>query len=177
MDLRPLVFSAVLFFCGSFRAASAQQPKPEQAGQEKPKEEKKPAPEEKVVQTKHSARIGGAEVKYTATAGTMLLKLEDARRRQRDVHVIDGDAGCAPATTLAPQITPTYFVAAKPRTPTSVRTFPTSTPTPSDGIPRITVGDNYYEPSSLTVSTGSGTVCQATSRMPAGMRVRRTRDA
>jgi predicted amidohydrolase YtcJ len=26
------------------------------------------------------------------------------------------------------------------------------------------------EPSSLTVSTGSGTVCQATSRMPAGMR-------
>ena len=46
---------------------------------EKPKEEKKtpPAPEEKIVQTKHSARIGGQEIKYTATTGTILLKLED----------------------------------------------------------------------------------------------------
>ena len=43
---------------------------------EKPKDEKKP-PEEKIVQTKHSIRIGGQEIKYTATAGTILLKLED----------------------------------------------------------------------------------------------------
>src|SRR5579863_6781063 len=39
------------------------------------KDEKKP--EEKIVQTKHSVKIGGQEVKYTATAGTILLKLED----------------------------------------------------------------------------------------------------
>ena len=32
-------------------------------------------------------------------------------------------------------------------------------------------------PSSRTVSTGSGTLCQATSRMPAGMRVKRMREA
>src|SRR4029077_2483857 len=45
---------------------------------EKPKDEKKsPVPEEKIVQTKHSLKIGGQEIKYTATAGTILLKLED----------------------------------------------------------------------------------------------------
>ena len=42
---------------------------------DKTKDEKKP--EEKVVQTKHSVKIGGQEIKYTATAGTILLKLED----------------------------------------------------------------------------------------------------
>jgi carboxypeptidase C (cathepsin A) len=42
------------------------------------KEEKKPpVPEEKTSQTKHTIQIGGKEVKYTATAGTMLLKKED----------------------------------------------------------------------------------------------------
>ena len=43
---------------------------------EKSKDEKKP--EEKVVQTKHTIKIGGQEIKYTATAGTILLKLEDS---------------------------------------------------------------------------------------------------
>ena len=42
---------------------------------EEKKDEKKP--EEKMVQTKHSIKIGGQEIKYTATAGTLLLKLED----------------------------------------------------------------------------------------------------
>ena len=61
-------------------AAAGQQPEksPEKPA-EKSKDEKKPAPpEEKTVQTKHAARIGGQEVKYTATAGTILLKLEDS---------------------------------------------------------------------------------------------------
>ena len=54
-------------------------PPPDKPQAEKPKEEKKtpPTPEEKVVQTKHSLKIGGQEIKYTATAGTILLKLED----------------------------------------------------------------------------------------------------
>jgi carboxypeptidase C (cathepsin A) len=47
-----------------------------QGSQEKGKEDKKP-PEEKVSQTKHTIQIGGKDVKYTATAGTMLLKKED----------------------------------------------------------------------------------------------------
>jgi len=74
-----LIFAAVALFLGvSF--AMAQQPggdKPADKTAEKPKDEKKPAPEDKSVQTKHSLKIGGQEVKYTATAGTMVLKLED----------------------------------------------------------------------------------------------------
>jgi len=47
-----------------------------QTPQEKGKEDKKP-PEEKASSTKHTIEIGGKELKYTATAGTMLLKKED----------------------------------------------------------------------------------------------------
>ena len=76
------VFAAAVFCCcASF--ALAQQPGGEKAADksadkagEKAKEDKK-APEDKSVQTKHSVKIGGQEVKYTATAGTMVLKLED----------------------------------------------------------------------------------------------------
>jgi carboxypeptidase C (cathepsin A) len=49
--------------------------KDDKAKDDKTKDEKKP--EEKVVQTKHTVKIGGQEIKYTATAGTILLKLED----------------------------------------------------------------------------------------------------
>jgi carboxypeptidase C (cathepsin A) len=54
---------------------TADKSKEEKAKDEKGKEEKKP--EEKIVQTKHAIKIGGQEIKYTATAGTILLKLED----------------------------------------------------------------------------------------------------
>src|ERR1700674_5277172 len=71
--------SAALVFLGASLCFAGQQqpPQPEKAT-EKPKEEKKPpVPEEKIVQTKHALKIGGQEIKYTATAGTILLKLED----------------------------------------------------------------------------------------------------
>jgi carboxypeptidase C (cathepsin A) len=71
--------SAALLFLG-MNLSLAQQPSTPQQDKtaEKAKEEKKPpAPEEKIVQTKHSLKIGGQEIKYTATAGTILLKLED----------------------------------------------------------------------------------------------------
>jgi len=74
--------SLILFLAAS--GAFAQRPatpppQGDKAATEKPKEEKKTpaAPEEKVSQTKHSMKIGGQEIKYTATAGTILLKLED----------------------------------------------------------------------------------------------------
>ncbi|HYL06373.1 MAG TPA: peptidase S10 [Thermoanaerobaculia bacterium] len=38
-------------------------------------------PEEKLVTTHHKARIGGREIAYTATAGTMLLKKDDGKVR------------------------------------------------------------------------------------------------
>ena len=46
---------------------------------EKAKEEKKtpPKPEEKSSQTKHTFKLDGKEIRYTATAGTILLKQED----------------------------------------------------------------------------------------------------
>ncbi|MBZ5700209.1 MAG: peptidase S10 [Acidobacteriia bacterium] len=73
---RSAILATALCFAGL--SARAQQPPPQPAP-EKPKEEKKtpPPPEEKAVPTKHSIRIAGQEIKYTATAGTMLLKLED----------------------------------------------------------------------------------------------------
>jgi len=50
--------SAVLFFLGMNLSFAQQQPPQDKAG-EKPKEEKKPpTPEEKIVQTKHSLKIG-----------------------------------------------------------------------------------------------------------------------
>src|SRR5260370_26676490 len=71
--------SAAVLLLGLNLSFAQQQPTPSQDKPgEKPKEEKKPpVPEEKIVQTKHSLKIGGQEIKYTATAGTILLKLED----------------------------------------------------------------------------------------------------
>src|SRR5262244_2927821 len=87
MRFRAMRWCALLLFGGAC-VASAQQPKPpEPAAAEKPKEEKKPAPEEKTVQSKHTARIGGQEMKYTATAGTLLLKLEDGTPKASEFYV------------------------------------------------------------------------------------------
>lgn len=63
----------------TFAQQSAQAPaeKPGEKAADKSKEEKKPPLEDKVVQTKHSARIGGQEIKYTATAGTIVMKTEE----------------------------------------------------------------------------------------------------
>jgi carboxypeptidase C (cathepsin A) len=46
------------------------------------KKEEKPAPKDNLVVTKHSVRIGGKTVKYTVTAGTMVLKEETADREK-----------------------------------------------------------------------------------------------
>src|SRR5438132_12582356 len=77
-SLRFLCSVALLLLGTNLCFAQQQQPPQPEKPVEKPKEEKKPPiPEEKIVQTKHSLKIGGQEIKYTATAGTILLKLED----------------------------------------------------------------------------------------------------
>jgi len=83
MNNRFRFLMAAFLLCFSGVIAIAQQPageKPaDKAGDksaEKAKDEKKP-PEDKIVQTKHSVKIGGQEIKYTAVAGMMVLKLED----------------------------------------------------------------------------------------------------
>jgi carboxypeptidase C (cathepsin A) len=49
---------------------------------EQKKEEKKPEPKDNLVETKHSLTIGGKEIKYTVTAGTIVLKEETADREK-----------------------------------------------------------------------------------------------
>ncbi len=76
--IRHLSATALLLFGMNLSFAQQQPQPPPDKTTEKPKDEKKPpVPEEKIVQTKHSLKIGGQEIKYTATAGTILLKLED----------------------------------------------------------------------------------------------------
>ena len=84
--MRRLNWLAIAGWMISIAAAQSNAQKPEEKPADKTekakdekKEEKKDEkkPEEKVVQTKHSVKIGGQENRYTATAGTLLLKLED----------------------------------------------------------------------------------------------------
>jgi carboxypeptidase C (cathepsin A) len=74
-----LSFTTLSLLCANVAWGQQTAQNPAEKPPEKPKEEKKtpPAPEEKIVSSKHSLRIGGQETKYTATAGTILLKLED----------------------------------------------------------------------------------------------------
>jgi carboxypeptidase C (cathepsin A) len=55
----------------------ADKKKPEEKEENK---EEKPAPKDNLVITKHKVKIGGKEIKYTVTAGTMILKEETADR-------------------------------------------------------------------------------------------------
>src|SRR6267378_1347637 len=72
--MKPLVRyfgAATLLFLGMNPSLAQPQPPAQDKAAEKPKEEKKPpTPEEKIVQTKHSLKVGGQEIKYTATAGS-----------------------------------------------------------------------------------------------------------
>ena len=49
---------------------------------DKPAEEKKPTHTDQIVETKHMDTIGGQEIKYTATAGTMVMKEETPDREK-----------------------------------------------------------------------------------------------
>src|SRR5277367_2893672 len=80
MVMNRIFLSFSFAVCGLLSAvnAFAQEPAPPAAPlAEKPKDDKDKKPEEKIVVTKHLVRIGGQEIKYTATAGTILLKTED----------------------------------------------------------------------------------------------------
>ncbi|MEW6029252.1 MAG: S10 family peptidase [Chloroflexota bacterium] len=46
------------------------------------KKEEKPAPKDNLVQTKHTVTVGGKEIKYTVTAGTMVMKEETGDREK-----------------------------------------------------------------------------------------------
>jgi carboxypeptidase C (cathepsin A) len=54
----------------------------EKKSEEKKPEEKKPEPKDNIIETKHSLVIGGQEIKYTVTAGTMVMKEETSDREK-----------------------------------------------------------------------------------------------
>ncbi len=54
----------------------------EKKSEEKKPEEKKPEPKDNLSETKHSLVIGGKEIKYTVTAGTMVMKEETPDREK-----------------------------------------------------------------------------------------------
>src|SRR5260370_23500132 len=83
--LRPPAF--LLFGMNLSFAQHQPQPPPDKTT-EKPKDEKKPpVPEEKIVQTKHSLKIGGQEIQYTPTARTIPLKLEHDTPQARTFYL------------------------------------------------------------------------------------------
>lgn len=57
-------------------ALSEEPKKPEE------KKEEKPTPKDNLVETKHSVKIGGKEIKYTVIAGTIVLKEETSDREK-----------------------------------------------------------------------------------------------
>ncbi|MEW6400393.1 MAG: peptidase S10 [Chloroflexota bacterium] len=50
------------------------------------KKEEKPTPKDNLVETKHTVKIGGKEIKYTVTTGTIILK-EDVHDKEKDTEV------------------------------------------------------------------------------------------
>ncbi len=54
----------------------------EKKPEEEKKDEKKPEPKDNIIETKHSLVIGGKEIKYTVTAGTMVMKEETPDREK-----------------------------------------------------------------------------------------------
>ena len=69
----------------AFAVSLAAQPQPAQepaqAAQPTPKPAEAPKPKDETSITRHSVRIGGQEIRYTATAGTLVLKKEDGTPR------------------------------------------------------------------------------------------------
>jgi len=53
--------------------------------EEEKKTEEKPTPKDNLVESRHSLAIGGRELKYTVTAGTMVMKEETADREKESV--------------------------------------------------------------------------------------------
>jgi len=57
---------------------------------ETPPAEKKPEPADRIVETTHQATIGGREIEYTVTTGTLVLR-EEAEKTGNDAGVSEGE--------------------------------------------------------------------------------------
>lgn len=77
---------ATALFLTTLLPAAAQRPQGRRAVEPMPRDDSRevpkyepPKPEERIVTTQHRATIGGQEIRYTATTGTLLLKEEDGK--------------------------------------------------------------------------------------------------
>jgi len=61
-------------------------------GKSEEKKDEKPTPKDNLIVTKHTMKIGGREVKYTVTAGTIVMK-EEAHDREKEA---EGEAAKVP---------------------------------------------------------------------------------
>lgn len=61
---------------------SPDEPKKPEEEKKDEKKEPKPEPKDNLVTTQHTITIGGKEIRYTATAGTMVMKEETADREK-----------------------------------------------------------------------------------------------
>lgn len=80
---------SVVFLCASV-ALAAEEPKKEPAAPKEP-------PKDNIVTTQHSLTIGGETIRYTARAGTMVLKAEDGTPRANFFFVAYTKDGADPA--------------------------------------------------------------------------------
>jgi len=93
-----LAIILVLFASAAALAQPPAQQRPAQAAEAPSTEPGKPVPDEQISQTQHAARFDGVELKYTATAGTLLLK--DAQGKAKaDVFFVAYTADGADAAT------------------------------------------------------------------------------
>ena len=90
-------FCALLIVCSL--AAAAQQPKAtvEKASASQQRERKDP-PVDQISTTQHTIRVGDETVRYTARAGTIILKNDDGEPRASFFHVAYTKDGADPAT-------------------------------------------------------------------------------
>lgn len=66
----------------------------------KPTEEKLPEPKDQIVETKHSIALGGQEIKYTVTCGTIVLK-EEAEKKGDQAGESEGEKAKASVFFIA----------------------------------------------------------------------------
>jgi carboxypeptidase C (cathepsin A) len=75
------LFLALILSLLPLAAAAQPAERTEKKGESAASRWEPPAPQEKISTTRHRVTVGGTEVPYTATAGTLLLKEEDGRPR------------------------------------------------------------------------------------------------
>lgn len=98
MSLRSLPFVALLSLTASVALAQGRGGTPLEAAGQRPRVEIAGAAEEKKSETSHTLRLDGRDIKYTATTGTLPIRLDDGRVAARMFYVAYTKDGENPKT-------------------------------------------------------------------------------